>query len=83
MSLPPNLNFVGNPWLTVSQYILGIKPEYDGLLIDPCLPLPYGTYKVHRRFRDAEYHFIIKYSGKNQKVFVPYEPGTHELTITL
>ena len=70
-------------WKTVSEYIVGIKPQYDGLLIEPCIPARYGTYKVYRRFRDAEYHFIIKYSGKNQKVFVPYEPGSHELTITL
>ncbi|MDZ7634750.1 MAG: hypothetical protein U5L72_10165 [Bacteroidales bacterium] len=36
-----------NSWLTgtaswclyaVTQYILGIRPEYDGLLIDPCIP---------------------------------------------
>ncbi|MBR5906041.1 MAG: glycosyl transferase [Bacteroidales bacterium] len=70
-------------WKTVSEYIVGIKPQYDGLLVEPCIPARYGTYKVFRRFRDAEYHFIINYSGKSQKVFVPYEPGTHELTITL
>ena len=25
-------------WYTVSEFILGIKPDYEGLLIDPCLP---------------------------------------------
>ncbi len=70
-------------WKAVSEFILGIKPDYDGLVIEPSIPLEHGSYKVHRRFRDADYHFIINYSGKNQKVFVPYSPGTHELTITL
>ena len=25
-------------WLTITQYILGIKPTYEGLEIDPCIP---------------------------------------------
>ena len=49
-----------NSWLTgtaawtfynVSRYILGIKPEYDGLAVDPCVPDTMKSFTVTRRFR--------------------------------
>ncbi len=42
-------------WLTASQYILGVKPSYDGLLIDPCVPTSCREFTVKRQFRGAEY----------------------------
>jgi cellobiose phosphorylase len=48
------------PWLSGSaswsyyaatQYILGIRPEYDGLRIDPCIPKFWTGFKVTRRYR--------------------------------
>ena len=47
-------------WLTVSQYILGIKPDYEGLLIDPCLPQTAREYTVSRRFRGAYYTIHVQ-----------------------
>jgi len=70
-------------WKTVSEFILGIKPQYDGLLIEPCIPVRYGTYKIHRRFRDAEYEISIRLSGKGGKAFIPYKPGKQEIEINL
>ena len=70
-------------WKCVSEFILGIKPQYDGLLVEPCIPAAIGTYKVHRRFRDAEYDLTIHYTGKGGKHFIPYEPGHHALELTL
>ena len=46
-------------WYTVSEFILGIKPHYDGLLIDPCLPKTARNYSVTRRFRGAEYEIHV------------------------
>ena len=46
-------------WYTVSEFILGIKPHYDGLLIDPCLPKTAHDYTVTRRFRGAEYEIHV------------------------
>ena len=46
-------------WYTVSEFILGIKPHYDGLLIDPCLPKTAHNYTVTRRFRGAEYEIHV------------------------
>ncbi len=42
-------------WLAISQYILGIRPDYDGLVIDPKLPAGVGAFTVRRRFRGATY----------------------------
>ncbi len=70
-------------WKAVSESILGIKPQFDGLLIEPCIPLQYGTYRVHRKFRDAVYELEIKYSGKKGGFYIPYKPGVQKLTVEL
>lgn len=58
-----------NSWLTgtavwnfviISQWILGIKPDYNGLVIDPCIPSEWEGYKVVRWFRDATYEIVVK-----------------------
>ncbi len=57
-----------NSWLTgtaawnfyaITQYILGIKPDYDGLLIDPCIPKSWDGFTVHRKFRGADYAITV------------------------
>ena len=70
-------------WKAVSEFILGVKPQWDGLLIEPCIPLTYGKYHIHRRFRDAEYDISINYTGAKGKHFIPYKPGKHTLRIEL
>jgi cellobiose phosphorylase len=70
-------------WKTVSEYIIGIKPQYDGLLVEPCIPARYGTYKVFRHFRNAEYELNIRCSGKGGRFFIPYKPGKQTLEIEL
>jgi N,N'-diacetylchitobiose phosphorylase len=53
-----------HPWLTgtaswfytaVTKYILGIRPTYEGLVIDPCIPAEWDEFKVIRKWREAEY----------------------------
>ena len=83
-------------WLTVSQYILGIKPQYDGLQIDPCLPTTANDYTVNRRFREAEYTITIHPNGNQKGVkqvildgspvegnIIPYSPGKHTVEVTM
>ncbi len=57
-----------NSWLTgtaawnfvaISQWILGIKPNYTGLEIDPCIPAEWDGFKVSRTFRNATYEIKI------------------------
>ena len=47
-------------WITITQYILGIKPTYDGIEIDPCIPSTLKEYTVHRVLRDASFDITIK-----------------------
>ena len=68
-------------WKAVSEALLGIKPQFDGLLVEPCIPI--GTYRVHRRFRDAEYDITIRQTGKGGKAFIPYKPGKQVLDLSL
>jgi cellobiose phosphorylase len=58
-----------NSWLTgtaawtfvnVSQFILGIQPEYTGLSINPCIPSDFEELQIKRYFRDAWYFITIK-----------------------
>ncbi len=58
-----------NSWLTgtaswnfiaISQYILGIKPEYDGLMIDPAIPSTWDGFNASREYRGATYKISIK-----------------------
>jgi cellobiose phosphorylase len=46
-------------YLAVTQHILGIRPDYDGLLIDPCIPPEWGGFTVRRLFRGAVYNIEI------------------------
>ena len=47
-------------WLTVTQYILGIHPTYDGLEIDPCLPATIKEFSVKRKLRDSEMTITVR-----------------------
>lgn len=47
-------------WATISQYILGVHPEYDGLCIDPCIPKDWKEYSIKRRFRGTDYNITVK-----------------------
>ncbi|MCX7829408.1 MAG: glycosyl transferase, partial [Thermanaerothrix sp.] len=38
-------------YYSLTQYILGIRPEYEGLRIDPCIPSQWKGFTVERRFR--------------------------------
>ena len=84
-------------WYTVSDFILGIKPHYDGLLIDPCLPKTAHNYTVTRRFRGAEYEIHVSNpKGVSKGVammtvdgmlvegaIVPAQPGKHIVEVVM
>ena len=60
-------------WYTVSQFILGIHPTYNGLIIRPSLPSTLTDITIHRRFREAEYeiHMVegeLKWSSSGVQV---------------
>ena len=42
------------------QWILGIRPELDGLRIDPLLPAGVAGFRATRRFRGATYRIAVR-----------------------
>ena len=46
--------------MAISQYILGIIPDYDGLKIDPSIPKAWDGYTVSRQFRGATFNIKIE-----------------------
>lgn len=72
-----------NSWLTgtaawsfyfISQFILGIRPQFEGLEIDPCIPSSMKGFKAERKFRGADYAIEVDNSAAVQK-------GIKELTV--
>ncbi len=58
-----------NSWLTgtaawnfvaVSQYILGVQPDYEGLKIDPSIPSEWNNYSISRLFRGCRYNIRVE-----------------------
>ena len=61
-----------NSWLTgtaawnfvaITQWILGIRPELDGLRIDPVIPSAWPGFTATRRFRGATYEITVRRAG--------------------
>ena len=50
-------------FLSISQAILGIYPDYNGLRIQPCIPDSWDEYTVNRKFRGTEYVVHVKRTG--------------------
>jgi cellobiose phosphorylase len=57
-----------NSWLTGSAswnliaavwFILGIRPDYEGLIVDPCIPKGWDSFRIERVFRGCRYHIEV------------------------
>ena len=69
-----------NSWLSGSatwslvalqEYLLGVKAEFDGLLIDPHLPKDeYKKLHIRRKFRGNEYDILIDNTAANPSLYV-------------
>ena len=84
-------------WYTISQFILGVQPDYDALVIDPCLPKTMKGYSIVRRFRDGEYAIRVVNKSRSQKGVkklvvdgkviegnrIPLSAGRHVVEVTL
>ncbi len=64
----PQFGLARNAWLTGTsswayqaglKYILGVRPEFNGLRIDPCIPSDWPGFSFRRRFRGAVYHIMV------------------------
>jgi cellobiose phosphorylase len=64
----PQFGLGRNSWLSGTaswsyqagtQYILGVRAEYDGLRVDPCIPAAWEGFSVTRRFRGRLFHIQV------------------------
>ncbi|HCL00054.1 MAG TPA: N,N'-diacetylchitobiose phosphorylase [Candidatus Marinimicrobia bacterium] len=65
-----------HPWLTGSagwfyiaatQWMLGIRLTFDGMLIDPCIPADWKGFEIQRKWREATYKIIVENPVSVQK----------------
>ncbi|PKO18165.1 glycosyl transferase family 36 [candidate division BRC1 bacterium HGW-BRC1-1] len=64
----PTFGQASHAWLTgsstwmlrdVIDYIIGVRPNYDGLVVDPCVPKDWKNFKMTRKFRGRNYEFTF------------------------
>ncbi len=96
-----------HPWLTGSggwayfaatHWMLGVRPGYDGLMIDPCIPPEWPGFEMVRTWRGATYRISVKnpdgvqkgvknvlLDGKNATLPLPVQPpgSAHEVVVTM
>jgi cellobiose phosphorylase len=50
------------PWMfkVCTEWILGVRPEYGGLMVDPCIPPEWKGYRFQREFRGATYDIRVE-----------------------
>ncbi|MGL6171389.1 MAG: GH36-type glycosyl hydrolase domain-containing protein [Vibrio sp.] len=54
-------------YIAGTQWILGVRPEIDGLIVDPCIPSAWPEFRVKRQFRGATYHIHVTNPNKVSK----------------
>jgi cellobiose phosphorylase len=73
----PSFGMARNAWLTgaaswtyvaATQWILGIRPTFEGLRIAPELPSEWPGYKAHREFRGTAYEITVRREGPGSAV---------------
>ena len=67
-------------YVAATQYLLGVKPEWNGLRIKPCLADALLPAKVTRVFRGCTYHITIT---RNEEIFIPHKEGRQEYIVTI
>jgi cellobiose phosphorylase len=92
-----------NSWLTgtaawnlvaITQYLLGVRPEHDGLRVQPCVDKEIKSLAINRRCRGAEYEILVQNRGQGGRArltvngkpldgqVVPYAQAGEKVVIT-
>ena len=65
----PQFGLARNSWLSgtsswtyqaATKYIMGVRPDHKGLIIDPCIPKAWDGFTAVRKFRNATYNIEVK-----------------------
>ena len=86
----------GWSYYAATRYILGIRPGFDGLTVDPCIPAEWDGFSAVRRWRGAEYRITVRNPEHVEKGIVSleadghpvsripvYSSGVHEITVQM
>ena len=55
-------------YVAITQYILGIRPAFDGLEVKPVLPSEWSGFEAVRSFRGVSYEISVKRAGPGNHV---------------
>lgn len=65
-----------HPWLTgtagwmytaATRHMLGVRLEFEGMVVDPCIPATWPGFNMVRRWRGATYRIMVRNPGGVQK----------------
>ena len=88
----------GWSYYAATRYILGVRPRFGGLLIDPCVPADWKRFEVTRAWRGAVYHITVENpkgvekgvvsilcNGQAVNGLIPVQPAgsVNEVTVTM
>ncbi len=86
----------GWAYFAATRYMLGVRPEFDRLTVDPCIPAEWDGFELTRRWRGAEYRIRVENPGHVEKgvvrievdsesaAFIPiFTEGKHEVRIIM
>ncbi len=57
----------GWAYYAATRYMLGIRPAFDGLTVDPCIPAEWDGFDAVRTWRGATYHIHVENPDHVQK----------------
>lgn len=75
----PQFGLARNSWLSgtaswtyqaATKYILGVKPTYHGLLINPCIPKEWDHLIIRKKYRGCTYHIEVFNPNHKEKTSV-------------
>ena len=86
----------GWAYYAATRYMLGIRPGFDGLTVDPCIPAEWDGFEVVRKWRGAEYWIKVANPDHVEKGVIritvdgepadripAFEDGIHRIVVTL
>jgi N,N'-diacetylchitobiose phosphorylase len=86
----------GWAYFAATRYMLGVRPEFDQLTVDPCIPSEWDGFQVTRRWRGAEYRIrvenpehvekgvkSIEVDGTPAESIPVFQQGTHKVRVIM
>ena len=86
----------GWSYYAATRYMLGIRPGFSSLTVDPCIPAEWDGFSAVRRWRGAEYRITVSNPDHVEKGVVSleadgcpveqipvYGSGVHEITVRM